>query len=176
MLLRREDWDFSGLPAGEVVPALLWEFRRESSGAERVVLEARPWLAGKAKKPPTDRDRRPGKRRGFDAMFSEAEAALLRALSVFGDFIALEEFRSIHKWSRKQRRSAWNRWVANSLRPLVRDHAVPWLCLPDAERRRLVGIFEANRNADVVRIGRWADGAGYFNLHNPDAAFPIKFR
>jgi hypothetical protein len=108
-------------------------------------------------------------------MFSEAEAALLRALSVFGDFIALEEFRSVHKWSRKQRRTAWNRWVANSLRPLLRDHTVPWLCLPDAERRRLGGIFEANRNADVVRIGRWADGVGYFNLHKPDAGLPMRF-
>src|SRR5437899_3482076 len=175
MLLKREDWDFSGLPAGELVPALLWEFRRESGDAERVVLDAQAWLAGKAKKPPSPRDSRPGKRRRYNAMFSEAEAALLRALSAFGDFVALEEFRSVHKWSRTQRRTAWNRWVANSLRPLVREYNVPWLCLPDAERRRLVGIFEANRNADVVRIGRWADGVGYFNLHKPDAGLPMKF-
>src|SRR6266849_575924 len=175
MLLRREDWDFSGLPAGELVPALLWEIRRESSGAERVVLEAQAWLAGKAKKPPTARGSRPGKRPRYGAKFSEAEAALLRALSAFGDFIALEDFCSVHKWSRKQRRTAWNRWVADSLRPLVRDYNVPWLCLPDAERRRLVGIFEANRNADVVRIGRWADGVGYFNMHKPEAGLPMKF-
>jgi len=175
MLLRREDWDFSGLPAGELVPALLWEFRRESSGAERVVLEAQAWLAGKARKPPTARGSRPGKRQRYGAKFSEAEAALLRALSAFGDFIALEDFCSVHNWSRKQRRTAWNRWVANSLRPLVRDYNVPWLCLPDAERQRLVGIFEANRNADVVRIGRWADGVGYFNLHKPNAGLPMKF-
>jgi hypothetical protein len=177
MLLKREDWDFSGLPAGELVPALLWEFRRESSQAERAVLDAQAWLAGKRpdKEPPSAADRRRSKRRRFDAKFSEAEAALLRALSAFGDFIALEQFRSIHKWSGKQRRTAWNRWVANSLRPLLRDHNVPWLCLPDAERRRLGKIFEANRNADVVRIGRWADGVGYFNLHKPDAGLPMKF-
>ena len=175
MLLKREDWDFSGLPAGELVPALLWEFRRESSGAERVVLEAQAWLAGKAKQPPTASGSRPGKRQRFDAMFSEAEAASLRALSVFGDFIALEEFRSVNKWSRTQRRTAWNRWVANALRPLVRDYNVPWLCLPDAERRRLGRIFEANRNAEIVRIGRWADGVGYFNLHKPEAGLPMKF-
>ena len=108
MLLKREDWDFSGLPAGELVPALLWEFRRESGDAERVVLEAQAWLAGKRsdKQPPTAEDRRPGKRRRFDARFSKAEAALLRALSVFDDFIALEECRSVHKWGLKQRRTA----------------------------------------------------------------------
>src|SRR5260370_31110165 len=109
MLLKREDWDFSGLRAGELVPALLWEIRRESGQSERVVLDAQAWLAGKAKKLPTARDSRPGKRRRYNARLSEAEAALLRALSVFGDFIALEEFRSVHKWSRKQRRTAWNR-------------------------------------------------------------------
>ena len=70
MLLKREDWDFSGLPAGELVPALLWEFRRESSGAERVVLEAQAWLAGKAKQPPTASGSRPGKRQRFDAMLA----------------------------------------------------------------------------------------------------------
>ncbi len=177
MLLKREDWDFSGLPAGELVPALLWEFRRESGQAERVVLEAQAWLAGKRpdKEPPSAEDRRRSKRRRYTARFSEAEAALLRALSVFGDFIALEEFCSVHKWSMKQRRTAWNRWVANSLRPLLRDYNVPWLCLPDAERRRLGKIFEDNRNADVVRIGSWADGVGYFNLHKPDAGLPMKF-
>ncbi len=175
MLLKREDSDFSGLAAGELVPALLWEIRRESGQAERVVLEAQAWLAGKAKKPPTARDSRPGKRPRYNARFSEAEAAWMRALSVFGDFIALEEFYSVRKWSRKQRRTAWNRWVANSLRPLLRDYNVPWLCLPDAERQRLCKIFEANTNADVVRIGRWADGIGYFELHKPNAGLPMKF-
>jgi len=106
MLLKREDWDFSGLPAGELVPALLWEIRRESGDAEGVILDAQAWLAGKAKQPRTARGSRPGKRRRFDARFSKAEAALLRALSVFDDFIALEECRSVHKWGLKQRRTA----------------------------------------------------------------------
>src|SRR5712692_11118152 len=127
MLLKREDWDFSGLPAGELVPAVLWETRRESGNAERMVLAAQTWLTGKR----PDRDRLPGGRRGHNARFSEAETAWMRALSVFGDFIALEELGSVHKWGSEQKRTAWDRWLANSLGPLLRECHVPWLGLPE---------------------------------------------
>ena len=168
---------FSGLEADELIPALLWEVRREYAGTEEVAMNAQAWLEGRlsTKKPPMPRGRRMGKRPQDNIRFSAAEVARLRATSVFGEFIPQSEFSILHKWNASQRCLEYDRWLSGYLRPLIKNRDVPWLCLPVEERQRLCGIFNRNRNAGIIHVGTWWDAVGHFQQTKPDSGSPLKF-
>ena len=175
--LKREEWDFSSLPAGELIPALIWETHREFEKVEGVVERAQAWLDGRLseKKPPEDKDKRTGKRPRYDSSISEAHTARIRASAVFGDFIPFGEFSFLQKRSAAQSRNEYNRWLASYIRPLLENYKIPWLCLPITERQRLCRIFASGQTANIVRIGTWQDAVWYFKRHKPDERTPLKF-
>lgn len=175
--LKREEWDFSSLPATELIPALIWETHREFEKVEEVAAGAQAWLDGNLsdKRPPMQRDKRTGKRPRYNSNFSEAEIARLRASAVFGDFIPHGEFVFLSQWSASRRHREYDRWHAKYIRPLIEAYKTPWLCLPVNDRQRLCGIYKDKRNADVVRILSWWDAVSYFRTHKPDPRLPLKF-
>lgn len=175
--LKREDWDFSGLSNNELLPALLWEMRRERDDLEYCVTEARAWLEGKKseRRPPMPKDKRTGKRPRYNSNFSEADTARIRATSGFQYFIPFGEVLSLHKGNAKERRAESDRWLASYLRPLLKNYNKPWQCLSEAERRRLCAILDRIRDRNVVYIGSWWDAVGMFKKDKPDAYQPLKF-
>ena len=164
--LPREEWDFSKLPPEETIPALVWEFRRETPDWEQVTQEAQAWVDGKL------RDRK-CPRRG--SRLSEADKARIRAMAAFGHFLASGEFRWFHRQSFAERRKEHDRRLADQLSALLKNCHLPWLCLPAAERRRITTIVKNQRSNDVVRIGAWWDALAHFKEQKPDAGLPLKF-
>jgi hypothetical protein len=75
----------------------------------------------------------------------------------------------------KQRRIEHDRWLANCLRPLVKNHNVPWLVLPEEERVRLCSIVEKSRDANVVHIPSWWKAIGHYESEKIDAGVPLIF-
>jgi hypothetical protein len=175
--LKREEWDFSSLPAGELIPALLWETHRELEKVEEVVVRAQAWLDGRLseKKPPMAKDKRAGKRPRHNFNISEAETARIRASSAFGHFIPFGEFSFLHKRSTTKKRKDYDRWIASYIRPLLGNYKIPWLCLLRTERQRLCKIFDSGTTANIVKIGTWWDAVGYFKQHKLDGGTPLKF-
>jgi hypothetical protein len=175
--LRREEWDFSGLDAGELIPALLWEARRERLDVDEIDRTTQAWLAGKlsTKKPPMKRNKRTGTRPRYNSNFSEADTARIRATTGFDVFIPLAKFVWSQKMTGSQRRMEYGHWLANHIRPLHKNRKLPWRCLPIDERRRISEIYEQFRSAGVVRIGAWWDAVAQFRKDKPDRGVPLKF-
>lgn len=175
--LKREDWDFSSLPANELIPAVLWETRRENAAAAKIVAEAKLWLAGKVseRRAPMRPDKRTGKRPRYNSNFSEADSIRIRATAIFDQCIPLHEFRWLQKSNHCKQRGNYNHWLAGYIRPVLENYQLPWLCLPADERQRLCKIFEDKRNANVVYIGSWWDAVGYFQQRKLDGGLPLKF-
>ena len=175
--LKRSDWDFSSLPAGELIPALFWETRRECAHSDQVIVKTRAWLDGKLseKRPPNPKNKRTGKRQRYNTNFSEADEARIGASAVFGNFIPYYEFRWLHKRSLEQKRVEYCRWLASHIAPLVKYWSVPWLDLPETERQFFSKNFDSGRTARVVHVGSWWDAVGHFRKHKPDGGLPLKF-
>lgn len=175
--IKREEWDFSRLESRELIPALLWESRREYDYVDELVATAEAWLDGKlsSKRAPMRKDKRTGRRPRYNTNFSEADTARLRTLSAFDEFVPLRDFSFLDSWSAKQRHEEWDRWLAGYLRPLVKNHPLPWQCLPAKERNRLCDIFERNRDANIVSIGAWWDAVAQYRKVKPDRSAPLKF-
>lgn len=174
--LQREDWDFSRLPKNEYLAALHWEVRRECPDAAEVVLAGKAWLEGELS------DRRPpypmrkGKRRPkFNPRLSDAEGVRLRTQCLFAEFVPTSEFSFHHKWSLKQNRIEYNHWLANCLRPLVKNYNVPWLGLLREERIRLRSIMEGSADANVVHIPSWWEAISHYKREKIDAGLPLIF-
>jgi hypothetical protein len=175
--LKREDWNFSSLPPDELIPALLWEMRREHDDLDQICATAQAWLDGKLseKKPPMPKDKRTGKRPRYNSNSSEADEARIRATTVFQEFIPFHEFLWLHKKSMKQRRVEYISWLAGHLATLVKHCHTPWLCLPETERQRFCKAYEDSETAQVVTIGTWWDAVAYFKQHKLDSDLPLKF-
>jgi hypothetical protein len=172
--LKREEWDFSCLEAEALIPALLWEVRRECVEVDEVAMKAQAWLDGKlsTKKPaPMARDKRTGRR----LHFSEADRAKTTAMAVFDDFLPINEACYLHKWSARRCRLELDSWLAAYLRPVIKHYNLPWLCLPAEERQRLCDIFNRKSNANVVHVGSWWDAVSLFERSNLDGGLPLKF-
>lgn len=174
--LNREDWDFSGLSNDELIPALLWETRRERPDVDQIDSTTEMWFAGKlsTKRLPGRTDKRTGKRPWHNTNFSETDAARIRAIIGFDVFIPFGEF----VWrdgSRRERGMEYDRWVASHIRPLLKNRNQPWQCLPKEERRRICDIYERFRNANVVRIGAWCDAVARYGKDKPDRGEPLRF-
>ena len=176
-VLKREDWDFSGLKDDELIPALIWEVARECPEVDARMVATRAWLAGKLSemKPPMPKDKRTGKRPRHNTNFSEADVARLRAGSGFDEFIPWGEFQCLRKWTRAEVQREYAAWLAGYLRPIVKHHGVPWLCLPPAERSRLVAVFDRSRRSHVVCVAAWNEAIRHFEQHQLDDGLPLKF-
>ena len=174
--LKREEWDFSGLHSDELIPAVLWEVRRERRDVDDIDRMTQAWLAGKlsTKRPPTARNKRTGKRPRYNTNFSEADTARVRATRGFDAFIPYGEF-IWRDGSRRERGMEYDRWVASHIRPLLKNRNQPWQCLPKEERRRICDIYERFRNANVVRIGAWWDAVAHYGKDKPDRGEPLRF-
>jgi hypothetical protein len=174
--LKKEDWDFSNLPAGELRPALFWESRRECAAFEQAVVTGRAWLAGKlsTKRAPMPPAKRTGKRPPYHISFSEAEAALARTTSQFLEFIPFLEAAFIRKPNAKQR-AEHERWLTSHLRPLLENYHLPWLCLSEAERKRQCEILNRIEDLDAVHLGTWWDAVDTFKKQKPRPYLPLKF-
>jgi len=175
--LKKEEWDFSSLQSGELLPALRWETRRECADVEQHVAAGRAWLAGKlsTRRAPMPKDKRTGRRPRYNTNFSEADEARMRATSAFPEFIPFGESLWLHKQSEKQKRAEHDRWLASYLRPLVDNYDVPWLCLPESERHRLCKIVDTIKDMNVVQIGTWCDAVVTFKKTKADPYQPLKF-
>jgi hypothetical protein len=175
--LKKEEWDFSSLETAELLPALRWETRRECADVEQHVVAGRAWLAAElsTRRAPMPKDKRTGRSPRYNINFSEADTACLRAGCIFPEFIPYGESTWLHKWSAKQKRAEHDRWFASYLRPLLENHNVPWLCLPESERQRLCKIVDTIKDMNVVRIGTWWDAVGTFKKKNADPYQPLKF-
>jgi len=174
--LKREEWDFTGLSTDELIPALLWEIRRERPEVDQVDRTTELWLAGKLsiKRPLMPKGKRTGKRPRYNSNFSEADTARLRATAGFDAFVPFGEF-IWRDGTQRQRGMEYNRWLAGHIRPLIEHRNKPWLCLPRDEARRLCDIYEQGRNTRVVRIGAWWDAVAQFRKDQPDRGSPLKF-
>ncbi len=175
--LKREDWDFSNLPADEWIPAVLWETRREYAKADKIVAEAKLWLAGKVseRKPRMRPEKRGGKRPRYNSNLSDADGVRIRVMAAFDECIPLREYRWLHNSNHRAQQKNYHCWLAGYLRPVLSNWQLPWLCLPANERQRLCKIYEDERIAGVVHIGSWWDAVGYFQQRKLDGGLPLKF-
>lgn len=175
--LKREEWDLSNLPAAELIPAVLWETRREYGDLVEIIKTTQAWLDGKLseKKLAMPKDKRTGKRRRHNTNSSEADKARIQAAAAFGEFIPYHEFRWLHNGSVKHRRAEYNRWLASQIAPLVQYCNIPWLCLPETERQRFSKAYNSSVTARVVTIGSWWDAIATFKQDKPDRGLPLKF-
>jgi len=175
--LKREEWDFSNLPANEIIPAVLWETRRECDDVAEIVANAQAWLDGKLseEKSAMPKDRRTGKRPRHNINFSEADIASIQTAAFFGEFIPYHEFRWLHKGSPKHRRGELNRWLAYHIAPLLKQCNTPWLDMPEAERKHFSEAHNSSVTARVVIIGSWWDAIATFQRDKPDKGLPLKF-
>src|SRR5580704_18067772 len=93
-LLKKEDWDCSNLPASEMIPALLWETRREYRDLAEIIKATQAWLDGELseEKPVMPKDKRTGKRPRYNTNMSEADKARPRAVAVLGKLSHIMSF------------------------------------------------------------------------------------
>lgn len=171
--LCREDWDFSSLPVREYLPALHWETGRECRDRHEIVEAGKAWLSG------TLSDHRPhpdfkGKRQAKHLdYFSEAAVVRTRVHCIFQSFIPTREFTFLRRWSAKQRRAAYDRWLAEHLRPLLENHNLPWLRFSEKERLRLCGIVEKSRDTNIAAVESWDRVIRYFQREKIDPSLPL---
>jgi len=171
--LLREDWDFSSLPVREYLPALVWETDRECRDRQEIVEAGKAWLSG------TLSDHKPhpdfqGKRQAKNLdCFSEAAVASTRVHCIFQTFIPTREFTFLRRWSIKQRRAAYDRWLAEHLQPLLENYNLPWLRFSEKERLRLCEIVEKSRDTNIAAVASWAEVIGYFEKERIDPGLPL---
>ncbi|SRR6266568_2444825 len=175
--LSREEWDFSEVPMQELKTALAWEVVRECSDVPGVVARAESWLDAEVPDQPSSkalggcrRTRNSGMKR------DEWDTARAQACAVFGEFLPSGDFlsRVLHKWTAAQYRAEYLCFLAKHLRPLIKNYSIPWLRLPQRERKRLRVYFEGSR-LRLVSIARWSEALWAFNRTKPDPGSPLAF-
>ena len=173
LTLLREDWDFSSLPVREYLPALVWETDRECRDRQEIVEAGKAWLSGTLsdhKPHPDFQGKRQAKHLDY---FSEVAVARTRVHCIFQTFIPTQEFTFLRRWSTKQRRAAYDRWLAEHLQPLLENYKLPWLRFSEKERLRLCGIVEKSRDTNIAAVESWAEVIGYFQRKKMDPGLPL---